>query len=297
MSVVRLSGEPLSRAVRAAVSDRIADLRTEGVQPTLGTVLMSDDGAAGRFMDLKHRACDAVGIETRDVRLDPDAPAPRLYRAIDRLSAAPDVDAVFVQLPLAGDVDPLAVSRRIDPRTDVDCLHPENVGRLVAGTPRFVPATTAAICRLLSWYDIGISGTHAVIVGRSDVVGKPLANRLLWDAPTGNATVTVCHSRTADLQAVTRRGDVLITACGVPELIDGSMVAPGAVVVDVSANRQPSPGGESHRTVGDVEYESARRVASAITPVPGGVGPVTIAMLLKNVVSAAATDRTPPTET
>ena len=285
MTATPLHGEPVAATIRADVCDRLARLREEhGRVPTLGTVLVSDDPADERFMDLKHAACDEVGVETRDRRLAPDVPDAELYRAVERLSAATAVDAVFVQTPLPSTVPAVEVGTRIDPRKDVDCFHPENRGRLVAGEPRFVPATTAAVRRLLAAYDLETAGRDVVVVGRSPTIGTPLANRLFQRAG-GNATVTVCHSRTRDLAEKTRRGDVVVTACGVPELVDGSMLSSGAVVVDVSANRRR--GATGPETVGDVDYASARETAAAVTPVPGGVGPVTVAALLDNVVRAA----------
>jgi methylenetetrahydrofolate dehydrogenase (NADP+)/methenyltetrahydrofolate cyclohydrolase len=296
----RLLGEPVAAAVRRDVRDR---LRALGERvPTLATVLMSDDPADERFVELKHDACDDVGIATRDVRIAPDAPASRLHGAVERLSADPGVDAVFVQVPLPDHVRTTAVGRRIDPAKDVDCFHPETLGRLVAGDPRYVPATAAAVRRLLAAYDVDVTGRDVVVVGRSTVIGRPLANLLFQPASgsgsgsgvaSGDATVTVCHSRTRDLGAHTRRADVLVTACGVPRLVDGSMLSPGVTVVDVSANRVgPDAGGDAGAgreatVVGDVDVESVREVAGAITPVPGGVGPVTLAALLANVVRAA----------
>jgi methylenetetrahydrofolate dehydrogenase (NADP+)/methenyltetrahydrofolate cyclohydrolase len=283
----RLLGEPVAAEIREAVEARVDRLAERGRAPTLGTVLMSDDPADRRFVELKHEACAAVGITTRDVRVDPSEPASRLHRAVERLSADDAIDAVFVQVPLPDHVRTAEVRERIDPRKDVDCLHPANLGRLVAGDPRFVPATTAAVVRLLDAYDVAVDGRDVVVVGRSAVIGRPLANRLLYDESPGNATVTVCHSRTPDLGAVTRRADVVVTAAGVPELVDGSMLSPGAVVVDVSANRRPADTDRGYEVVGDVDAESVREVASAITPVPGGVGPVTLAALLGNVTLAA----------
>ena len=283
-----LHGEPIAAEIRSEVDSRVTELSDCGLVPTLGTVLMSEDPADERFVALKHAACDDVRINSRDVRIDPSEPAIHLYDTVEHLCADPDVHGVFVQAPLPEHVSAGAVRRRIDPAKDVDCFHPVNVGRLVAGSPRFVPATPAAVRHLLDRTGHSVEGKHVVIVGRSAIIGIPLANLLLRDEQTGNATVTVCHRRTEPLDEKTRRADVLVTACGVPELIDGSMLSPDVVVVDVSVN---SPTGEgSDRTagvVGDVEFESAREVATAITPVPGGVGPITLAMLLQNVVCAA----------
>lgn len=281
-----LPGEPVASELRDSVADRVGRLRDRGVVPTLGTVLASDDPVDHRFVELKHAACAEVGIATRDVRLGADVPTDLLHLAVDALCEDPEVHAVFVQLPLPVHVDVAGVRGRLDPRTDVDCLHPENLGRLVAGDPRFVPATTAAVCRLLDEHDVPVAGRDVVVVGRSDAIGKPLANRLIQKGPGGDATVTVCHSRTRDLGAHTRRADVLVTACGEPELVDGEMLSPGVAVVDVSANRVEGADGEA-TVVGDVEFASAAAVAGAITPVPGGVGPVTVATLLANVALAA----------
>lgn len=196
-------GEPVAAEIHNEVNERVRNLGASGVVPTLGTVLMSDDPSDERFMELKHSACDDVGIATRECRLDPATSEARLHDAVDRLCADPEVDAVFVQVPLADHVKLANLRRRLDPRKDVDCFHPENLGRLVAGNPRFVPATPAAVIRLLAAYDVPVEGQHVVVVGRSDAIGKPLANLLLHDAPSGNATVTVCHSETSDLASVT----------------------------------------------------------------------------------------------
>lgn len=280
-----LSGEPIASTWRESVADRVRAVSDRGVVPTLGTILASDAPAQHRFVDLKHEACADLGIETRDRRLDPDAPQAALADAVAALSDDPEVDGVFLQTPLPAHVSLDAVRERFDPAKDVDCFHPENLGRLVRGHPRFVPATTAAVTRLFAHYDVQTAGQDVAIVGRSAAIGRPLANRLLWDDEPGNATVTVCHTHTTDLGATLRRAHVVVTACGVPELIDGSMLQEGAVVVDVSANRRDADGERS--VVGDVDFESAKGPASAITPVPGGVGPVTIAALLQNVVLAA----------
>ena len=282
----RLRGKPVAAEIRETVRGRVRELDERGVAPTLGTVLMSDDPADERFMQLKHAACDDVGIGIHGCRLDPNASEARLHDAIEEMSDDPRVDAVFVQVPLPDHVQLAGVRRRIDPRKDVDCFHPTNLGRLVAGDPRFVPATPAAVRSLLTAYDIPVEGRDVAIVGRSSTIGRPLANLLMQKSEGGNATVTVCHSRTRNLGSVLRRADVVVSACGVPNLITGSMLSRGVVVVDVSANRRRGADGEIE-VVGDVESDAARQVAAAVTPVPGGVGPVTVAKLLENVVLAA----------
>ncbi|MFC7229882.1 bifunctional 5,10-methylene-tetrahydrofolate dehydrogenase/5,10-methylene-tetrahydrofolate cyclohydrolase [Salinirubellus salinus] len=285
MPADRLRGDAVAAGVRDDVRERVAALGERGVVPTLATVLMSDEDSDERFVKLKHEACEAVGVEGRDVRVNPTAPPERLHGAVERCSADDAVDAVFVQAPLPEHVPEMGVRTRLGPEKDVDGFHPETLGRLVAGDPTFVPATTAAVGRLLDAYGIPVVGREVVVVGRSSTIGRPLANHLLRRGEGGDATVTVCHSRTSDLAAHTRRADVLVTAAGVPGLVDGSMLSPGAVVVDVSANRRETDDGVE--VVGDVAFESASEVASAVTPVPGGVGPVTLACLLENVVLAA----------
>lgn len=286
MSAQRLTGAPVAAEIRSRVRERVQRLRELGTVPTLGTVLMSDNRADHRFMTLKHEACAALDVATRDVRLDPEDAPSQLYSAVEGLSTDPDVHAVFVQTPLPDPVETMTVRERIAPVKDVDCFHPENLGRLVADDPRYVPATPAAVLRLLSWYDVPTAGRHAVVVGRTAVIGRPLSTLLARDASPGNATVTVCHSRTRNLAAQTRRADLLVTAAGTPELVDGSMLSPGVDVVDVSATHQSVDGSEEPRVVGDVAADSAADVADSITPVPGGVGPVTVACLLQNVVTA-----------
>lgn len=279
-----LDGTTVADDIEDSVRAEVATLADRGVVPTLATFLMSDDPADERFVALKHDACREVGIESRDVRVDPGAPASELEGRLETASADPDVDAVFVQLPLPDRVPGLAVRRAIAPAKDIDCLHPENLGRLVGGHPRFEPITPQAVRRLLAAYDVDVAGREVVVVGRS-VIGTPLANMLMQKGEGGDATVTVCHSRTRNLEAKTRRADILVTAAGAPGLVDGSMLAEDVVVVDVSANRVETDGGE--RLVGDVDFQSAEAKARAITPVPGGVGPVTMGVLLKHVVRAA----------
>lgn len=280
----RLAGGPVAAEIRRSVDARVRALASRGITPTLGTVLASDDSADRRFVELKHEAAAELGIATRDVRLDPAA-GDEVVAAVDALSDDQAVDAVFVQAPLPSGTDEHAVRRAVAPEKDVDAFHPANLGQLVAGDPCFVPATPAAVLRLLDHYDVPTVGRDVTVVGRSTVIGRPLANLLLGRTDPGNATVTVCHSRTRDLAAKTRAADIVVTAAGQPRLVDGSMLSAGSTVVDVSATRT-TVGGEA-TYVGDVDAESAAPVVDALTPVPGGVGPVTVAMLLSNVVLAA----------
>jgi methylenetetrahydrofolate dehydrogenase (NADP+)/methenyltetrahydrofolate cyclohydrolase len=283
-----IDGNAVAESIRSDLAAEIDRLADAGAVPTLATVLMTDDPASETYVSMKQGDCEEVGIETVDVDIDPDAPAEELYDTIDDLNADDDVDGILVQMPVPDHVDKREVLRRIDPAKDADGFHPENVGRLVAGNPRFKPCTPHGIQKLLESVDVDPEGMDAVVVGRSDIVGKPMANLLLQKAPGGNATVTVCHSRTQDLAEKTRAADLVVAAAGVPEMIDGEMLSEGVVVVDVGINRVDADTEKGYELVGDVEYESAKAKASAITPVPGGVGPMTRAMLLWNTVKAAA---------
>jgi methylenetetrahydrofolate dehydrogenase (NADP+)/methenyltetrahydrofolate cyclohydrolase len=283
-----IDGNAVAAEIRDGLGDAIETLRGDGVTPGLATVLMSDDPASQTYVSMKQRDCAEVGIEAFDYELAPDTPAEELYDRIDELNARPDVHGILVQMPVPDHVDSRAVLRRIDPAKDVDGFHPENVGRLVAGDARFKPCTPHGIQKLLASAGVDPEGTDTVIVGRSDIVGKPMANLLVQKADGGNATVTVCHSRTDDLAAHTRRADIVVAACGVPELVTGEMLSEGVVVVDVGVNRVDADTEKGYELVGDVDFESAKEKASAITPVPGGVGPMTRAMLLWNTVKAAA---------
>ncbi len=283
-----IDGDAVAAEVRSGLVDAIETLDAEGVTPRLATVLMSPDPASETYVSMKQRDCEEVGIGTRDVRLDLDAPASDLYDVVAELNADDGVHGVLVQSPLPERVDEQAVIETIDPEKDVDGFHPENVGRLVAGYPRYEPCTPFGIRTLLDHAGVDVDGAEVVVVGRSKIVGKPLANLLVQKADGGNATVTVCHSHTDDLAAHTRRADVVVAAAGVPELVDGSMLSDGVVVVDVGVNRVDADTEKGYELVGDVDFESAKAKASAITPVPGGVGPMTRAMLLYNTVSAAS---------
>jgi methylenetetrahydrofolate dehydrogenase (NADP+)/methenyltetrahydrofolate cyclohydrolase len=282
-----IDGNAVAADIRESLSEGIETLEAEGVTPGLATVLMSDDPASETYVSMKQRDCEEVGINGIHVEIDPDAPAEELYDTIDDLNADPEVHGILVQMPLPDHVDDRQVLRSIDPIKDVDGFHPENVGRLVAGNDRYRPCTPHGVQKLLEAYDIETEGADAVIVGRSNIVGKPLANLLLQKAPDGNATVTVCHSRTDDLEAKCRNADILVAAAGMPEFIDAEMVGEGATVIDVGINRIDADTEKGYELVGDVDYDSAKQQADHITPVPGGVGPMTRAMLLYNTVKAA----------
>jgi len=283
-----IDGNEIADEIRADVSACIDTLEAEGVTPGLATVLMSDDGASETYVSMKQRACEEVGIEGYHYELDPDAPAEELFDRVEELNADPSVHGILVQMPVPDHVEKRAVLESIDPMKDVDGFHPENVGRLVAGNARYKPCTPHGVQKILAATGVETEGTDAVVVGRSDIVGKPMANLLIQYGEGGNATVTICHSRTADLAARTRAADLVIAAAGVPGMIDGSMIGEGAVVIDVGISRVDADNEKGYELVGDVDFESAREKASAITPVPGGVGPLTIAMLLYNTAKAAS---------
>ena len=282
-----IDGNAVAETIRGELEDGIETLADAGVRPGLATVLMSDDPASETYVSMKQRDCEEVGIEGIHVELDADAPAEDLHDAVADLNDDPEVHGILVQMPLPDHVDDRAVIRTIDPEKDVDGFHPENVGRLVAGDPRYRPCTPHGVQKLLEATGIETEGKDVTIVGRSNIVGKPLANLFFRKAHDGNATVTVCHSRTEDLAAKTRRADVVVVAAGVPEFIDGSMLSEETVVIDVGVNRVDAGNDKGYELVGDVDFESAKEKASAITPVPGGVGPMTRAMLLYNAVKAA----------
>ncbi|WP_336339207.1 bifunctional methylenetetrahydrofolate dehydrogenase/methenyltetrahydrofolate cyclohydrolase [Haloarcula brevis] len=282
-----IDGNAVAQSIRddlVASIDRLADA---GARPSLATVLMSEDPASETYVSMKQDDCEEVGIEAIDIDIDPDADAAELYDTIEDLNADENVNGILVQMPVPDHVEDREVLRAIDPLKDVDGFHPENVGRLVAGDARYKPCTPHGIQKLIESAGVDTEGKDAVVVGRSDIVGKPMANLLIQKAPGGNATTTVCHSRTDDLAERTRNADILVAAAGVPEMIDGEMIQEGATVIDVGINRVEADTEKGYELVGDVEYESAKEKAGAVTPVPGGVGPMTRAMLLYNTVKAA----------
>jgi methylenetetrahydrofolate dehydrogenase (NADP+)/methenyltetrahydrofolate cyclohydrolase len=291
-----LDGNAVGDRIREDLKDCIVELNDAGVRPGLATVLMSEDAASETYVSMKQRACEDLGIESYHHELASDAPAEELFETVETLNDDPEVNGILVQMPVPDHVDDREVLRSIDPMKDVDGFHPENVGRLVAGDARFKPCTPHGVQKLLEAADVDPEGKDAAVVGRSDIVGKPMANLLIQKAPGGNATTTVCHSRTDDLGEKTRQADIVIAATGYPELVDGSMLADGAVVIDVGVNRVDADTEKGYELVGDVEFESAKEKASVITPVPGGVGPMTITMLLYNTVKAAGLQNDVPLE-
>jgi methylenetetrahydrofolate dehydrogenase (NADP+)/methenyltetrahydrofolate cyclohydrolase len=283
-----IDGDAIAARMREDLRAGVETLTEAGTQPTLATVLMSPDPASETYVSMKQRDCEELGIATRDIELATDDSADALFDVIADLNEDDDVNAILVQSPVPEHVDYRDVLQRIDPVKDVDAFHPENVGRLVAGYPRYKPCTPHGIQKLLEATDVDPEGKHAVIVGRSRIVGKPMANLFLQKAPGGNATTTVCHSRTTDLPEKTRQADILVAAVGLPGFIDGSMVSDDTVVIDVGINRVDANTEKGYKLVGDTDFESVKEKARAITPVPGGVGPMTRAMLLYNTVKATS---------
>lgn len=278
MAAKILDGTALARARRARLAGEVAAFtQRHGVAPCLAAVLVGDDPASRSYVESKARACGQAGIRSETFHLAADVPASEVLALVDELNARPDVHGILPQLPMPPQIDPEAVFARLDPGKDVDGLTPVNAGRLVLGRPGLVPCTPLGILVLVDASGADVAGSEAVVVGRSSIVGKPTALLLL----ARHATVTVCHSRTADLGRHTRRADILVAAAGRPRMIRREMVKPGAVVIDVGISRVDG------RIVGDVDFEAVREVAGALTPMPGGTGPMTIAMLLENTLAAA----------
>jgi methylenetetrahydrofolate dehydrogenase (NADP+) / methenyltetrahydrofolate cyclohydrolase len=284
-----IDGVAIARSIREEVARETALLAESGVRPGLAVVLVGEDPASKVYVRAKGKACDEAGMHSVTIQLSKTTTQQELLKTVGVLNHDPLVHGILVQMPLPKHLDPDAVIRSIDPRKDVDGFHPVNVGKLLIGErDGFVPCTPAGIQEMLKRSNVDTNGAECVIVGRSNIVGKPMAALLMQDAGGANATVTICHRHTRDLSMHTRRADIVIAAAGRAALIKGDMLKPGAVVIDVGMNRIPDDAApKGYRLVGDVDFDSAREVASKITPVPGGVGPMTIAMLLSNTVRAA----------
>ncbi len=289
MPARRINGETLAEAIRAEVAEGGEEmLQKHGVAPGLAVVLVGDDPASAVYVRRKEQAAREAGMVSESVRLPASASQDEVLDAVRRLNADDRIHGILVQLPLPDHIDENAALETIDPNKDVDGLHPFNMGLLMAGRPRFAPCTPAGIQQMLVRSGIDPAGKNVAVLGRSNIVGKPVAALLAQRADGANATVTVCHTRTRDMGAITRAADIVIAAIGVPRFLTADMVSDGVVVIDVGINRIDAPERRSgYRLVGDVDYAAVRRKASAITPVPGGVGPMTIAMLLSNTLKAA----------
>jgi methylenetetrahydrofolate dehydrogenase (NADP+)/methenyltetrahydrofolate cyclohydrolase len=289
MSAEVISGKDMATSIRQEVKERIAALKESGLTPGLAVVLVGEDPASHAYVGMKNKDATEVGIHSRQITLPEETSEEELLGVVAGLNADPEIHAVLVQLPLPDQIDEAKVLLAIDPAKDVDGFHPVNVGRLTTGDPDvLVPCTPAGVLQMLLRSGHDPEGKHVVVVGRSNLVGRPMAALLLRKAPGGNATVTVAHSRTPDLGVVTREADILIVAIGQPEFLRADMVKPGAVVIDVGMTRVPDETRErGYRLAGDVAYDEVKEVAAAVSPVPLGVGPMTRAMLLLNTVDAA----------
>ncbi len=288
MAAELIDGKAISAQIREEVRLDVESLAARGVVPGLATVLVGENPASTTYVRSKQRACEKAGIHSRDIRLPEETSESELLSTVTELNGDTDIDGILVQLPLPSQIDPQRVIMTIDPSKDVDGFHPVNLGKLLSGEDAFYPCTPHGILVMLERSGIAVEGRHVVVVGRSNIVGKPLAALLMQKRSGANATVTVCHSRTTDLASHTRRADILVAAAGQVGFITGDMVREGAAVVDVGINRVDDPEAKrGYRLVGDVDFDGASQRASRITPVPGGVGPMTIAMLLTNTVRSA----------
>ncbi len=280
MTAQLIDGKQIGMRIRGRIATEAAALTVRtGVVPHLAAVLVGDDPASGVYVRTKHTACEKAGLRSTTHRLPAETSETELLELVARLNADSTVHGILIQLPLPAAIDTTRVLDAVDPRKDVDCFHPENVGRLMQNRPRFLPCTPHGVMLLLRETGIETAGQHAVVLGRSEIVGKPMGCLLVQKG--ADATVTICHSRTRNLADITRSADILIAAIGKPEFVTADMVRPGAVVIDVGVNRV------GDKLVGDVAFGPVSEIASWITPVPGGVGPMTIAMVLQNTLTAA----------
>lgn len=278
MAASIIDGKAIAARLKEGLKERIAELQNQGVQPGLAVILVGDNSASRVYVNMKKKACADMDIYSEEHTLPEDTTEAELLRLIAELNQNPGIDGILLQLPLPKHLDEMKMLEAISPDKDVDGFHPVNVGKMTIGIPGFLPCTPAGVMELIKETGVKMSGKECVVVGRSNIVGKPQAMLLLRE----NGTVTVCHSRTTNLGAVCRRADILIAAVGKEAIITGDMVKPGAVVIDVGTNHD-----EAGKLVGDVDYESVAKIAGWITPVPGGVGPMTIAKLLENTVISA----------
>jgi methylenetetrahydrofolate dehydrogenase (NADP+)/methenyltetrahydrofolate cyclohydrolase len=289
MAAQVIDGNKIAAQIRGELEQEIRGLIAKHeVTPGLAVVLVGENPASQQYVKNKNKAAHEIGVYSEQHNLAKDTPEAELLALVGKLNADPKIDGILVQLPLPKHIDEKKVLNLIDPNKDVDGFHPMNLGRMMVGDPGFLPCTPHGVVKMLAYSGFKPAGKHVVVVGRSNIVGKPVANMLLQKAENADATVTVCHSRTPDLPAVTRQADILIAAIGKPEFITADMVKPGAVVIDVGVNRVEDPSSpKGFRWVGDVKFDEVAAKAAAISPVPGGVGPMTITMLLYNTVQSA----------
>ena len=288
MTAQIIDGKQVAADMRAELKEKVVKLKGQGITPGLAVVLVGDDPASKSYVTAKERACEEIGIYSDDNRLPIDTTEADLLTLVEKLNKDPKINGILVQLPLPKHIDEDRVLLAIDPAKDVDGFHPVNVGKMVVGQEAYLPCTPHGIIQLLIRNNVKLEGAEVVVVGRSNIVGKPIANLLIQKAPTGNATVTVCHTRTKNMAEHVKRADIIIAAAGWPNTVTADMVKDGAVVIDVGVNRaEDATKKNGYRLVGDVDFEAVKEKASLITPVPGGVGPMTITMLLYNTVQSA----------
>ncbi len=288
MTAQIIDGKQVAADMRAELKAEVAKLKEQGIVPGLGVILVGEDPASKSYVTAKERTCEEIGIYSDDNRLPADTSQEDLIALVKKMNADPKINGILVQLPLPKGLNEAEVLLTIDPDKDVDGFHPMNVGKMVVGEKGFLPCTPHGVIQLLVRSGVTIEGANVVIVGRSNIVGKPLANMLIQKQPNRNATVTVCHTRTKDLAHQTKQADIVIAAAGRPNTVTADMVKEGVVVIDVGVNRvEDATKKRGYRLVGDVDFEAVKEKASFITPVPGGVGPMTITMLLFNTVESA----------
>jgi methylenetetrahydrofolate dehydrogenase (NADP+)/methenyltetrahydrofolate cyclohydrolase len=288
MTAQIIDGKQVAADMREELKNEVAKLKEKGIVPGLGVILVGEDPASQSYVTAKERACENIGLYSDDNRLPADASQEELMALVEKMNKDPKINGILVQLPLPKGLNEAEVLLAIDPAKDVDGFHPVNVGKMVVGEKAFLPCTPHGVIQLLKRSGVTIEGAEVVIVGRSNIVGKPLANMLIQKKPDANATVTVCHTRTKDLTYHTKRADIVIAAAGRPNTVTADMVKDGVVVIDVGVNRvEDATKKKGYRLCGDVDFEAVKEKASFITPVPGGVGPMTITMLLYNTVESA----------
>lgn len=288
MGAAIIDGKQIARQIRQELAGEVAELKEKGIVPGLGVILVGEDPASKSYVTAKEAACHDIGIFSDDNRLPATTTQADLMAIVKRMNADPRIHGILVQLPLPKHLNESEVLLAIDPAKDVDGFHPMNVGRMVVGEKAFLPCTPHGVVQLLARSGVQIEGASVVIVGRSNIVGKPLANMLMQKGKQANATVTVCHTKTRDIAHYTRQADIVVAAAGRPNTVTADMIREGAVVIDVGVNRiEDATKKQGFRLVGDVDYERVKDKASLITPVPGGVGPMTITMLLYNTVESA----------
>jgi methylenetetrahydrofolate dehydrogenase (NADP+)/methenyltetrahydrofolate cyclohydrolase len=288
MAAKILDGKAIAQDIRAELKARVTELKKQGIVPGLGVLLVGDDPASRSYVTAKEKACEETGLYSREIKLPATVSHKEILDVVKAFNADKQIDGILVQLPLPDSSMEQSVIEAIDPDKDVDGFHPVNVGRMMLGLPAFLPCTPHGVLQILKRSGIKTSGAHVVVIGRSNIVGRPLVNLLSQKSELGDATVTMCHTRTKNMAELTRQADIVVAAVGRPNTVTADMIKPGAVVIDVGVNRiEDATKKNGFRLAGDVDYAAVAEKASAITPVPGGVGPMTITMLLANTVESA----------